>query len=291
MDLYIILSPKDISQLALCVECLQKNTNIKNIYAVTKVTSSRQLPKTVHYIDEDQIGIDKKKIKLWFDRNGYSPTRTNWYFQQFLKLAVSTVATSDTYVIWDGDTILLQPLDFIDTSDGVSKYIRRPTNEYHRPYFRTMKRLIGLDRLSNYSFISEFAVCNTEIIKDLILDIEKRGAEPWYINIMNQIDPEHVESSGFSEYETIGNYQLYRGISYDEVHGKSLRRAGLYFSKKDKKHAINALRKRYLFMSFEAWEKERKILHLAASKLPILVFLIEKIFDPIRTFKRWVSKC
>lgn len=69
-----------------------------------------------------------------------------------------------------------------------------------------MKRLLDLERQVNFSFISEYMIMNKSIVNEMIQKIEQRNGCYWIeavLKCINELDRFH---SGFSEYETYGNY-------------------------------------------------------------------------------------
>ena len=102
--------------------------------------------------DEDYICPEyrNKLIGLLAEKGELGPT---WFIQQFLKIiALTDGNVEDIALIWDSDTIPLRKLKFTDES-GVLYYYY--SDEYHAPYFDTLKRLLGIDRLAPYSFIAQ----------------------------------------------------------------------------------------------------------------------------------------
>ena len=135
------------------------------------------------------------------------PIRTGWYFQQFLKLgfALSEYA-KEYYLTWDADTI---PLRHIDMFDAEGKPYFAMKTEYHKPYFDTMKRLLGINKIVPFSFIAEHMMFKVSLVKELISIIDNTQIEDstWFEKVINATDFEAAKCSEmFSEFETYGTY-------------------------------------------------------------------------------------
>ncbi len=130
--------------------------------------------------------------------------RAGWYFQQFLKLEISKIIQSDYYLIWDADTIPLKPIDFFDKED---KVLIHKSEENHNPYFETLEHILGVTKTVNYSFISEHFMVKTAAIRIMLEELSKNAnGMYWPYYILESIQKKDLSLSGFSEYETYGNF-------------------------------------------------------------------------------------
>ena len=94
-----------------------------------------------------------------------SVNKVGWYFQQFLTLAFAlTSYCKGYYLTWDSDTLPISELHFFQ--DGQPLFTMK--KEYHRPYFNTLQRLIGLDKTSSKSFIAEHMIFKPEFVCEII---------------------------------------------------------------------------------------------------------------------------
>jgi hypothetical protein len=163
----------------------------------------------VTLIDEDKVipDIRLSTVKDFIARKSQrGDWRAGWYFQQFLKMTVCRLPeVADHYLAWDADSILLRPTEFLSAG---GKALVHPESEFNEPYFVFLKSLLGLDRQVRFSFISEHFMFNKKMMNALIGEIESRRKEKesWVTIILNHIDPEYFAGSGFSEYETYGNF-------------------------------------------------------------------------------------
>jgi hypothetical protein len=168
--------------------------------AFEKATPSKFIIKS----DEDYIS-DARRGVISGILASKRESSVNWYIQQFLKIAsAASEDDDDVVVIWDGDTIPIKDISFV--GDGGVLYCYK-SDEYHRPYFDTIKKLLGIERLSNHSFISQCFPTYSGWVRGMISEIEGKAGKNWMEAICDAIDG---PGSQFSEYETIGNYALAR---------------------------------------------------------------------------------
>jgi hypothetical protein len=145
-------------------------------------------------------------LKIRLAERMSNKNRIGWYLQQFIKLAVLKEARSnENYLIWDADTVALRKIGFFERSGTVQFYVG---TENHTPYFDTIKKLLGLDKVATFSFIAQTFPCKGIWAKEFFQYIEDRCQDN-YVNAI--IDRANLnESSGFSEYETLGSFILNR---------------------------------------------------------------------------------
>ena len=137
---------------------------------------------------------------------------TGWYYQQFLKMQYSAVCSDEYYMVWDGDTIPCRQLNMFQ--EGSEKPYLDMKHELHQEYFDTISRILpGFRKAIERSFISEHMLIKTEIMQNLIKDIEKNqslAGEKFWQKIINSIPAEKITDSSFSEFETYGTYVALR---------------------------------------------------------------------------------
>jgi len=183
-------------------------------------------------INENTIvhNLDLKKMRSLVDSHFTKPMREGWYFQQFLKMGFAlSECAKDYYLIWDADTFPTTPLQFFDDYGSM---LLTQKEEYHRPYFETMKRLIGLGKTVDFSFIAEHMLVKTIYMRELIHTIEKNEikGEYWFEKVINAIEPSSI--LGFSEFETYGtwvNCNHRDSISYRRL--RTMRDAGCLYGR------------------------------------------------------------
>ena len=169
---------------------------------------------------------------------------------------------SEHYLIWDGDTLMLQPLQFFTPA---GKTLIKPSSEHHRPYFMLMEKVLGYDRQVNFSFVSEHLMVNRAYMSHLIDEIASKNQNQgsWIYTILDNIDDKNLPKSGFSEYETYGNFiQKNYPDSYECRAVKSSRAGVRYAGKNPKEFDLYSLSKRFLYVTFESH-------HRFSKKLPL----------------------
>jgi Family of unknown function (DUF6492) len=132
-----------------------------------------------------------------------SANRFGWYLQQLIKLeAVRRNGSVDVdTILWDADTIPLRDLDFWSVTGEPQYFVG---HSHHLPYFRTIDRLLGMDRVVPNSFIAQSFPISARLSRDFFSYIENKHGTPWYDAVLDSIDFD--EPAGFSEYETLGTF-------------------------------------------------------------------------------------
>ena len=214
MDVVICVAYKDCYFLRKNLYFINKNLSPRNIYIITNKSNFglfRKVKENIILIDEDNMlpgltfGTIKNVVKSHLGVN-----LTGWYFQQFLKMAFSlTQYAKDTYLVWDSDTVPLNPISFVDKE---GHYLFAPVKDFNAAYFETIDRLFPAPKKSDSSFICEHMLFDVHIMKELISVLAKAtlnncAAEtPWYLKCVYAVEPGCFQSQGFSEFETYGTY-------------------------------------------------------------------------------------
>jgi hypothetical protein len=247
----------------LAIRSLQAFSSPGKIYVVT---SARDFENFRHFkdsdpplvlVDEDSLieGVDLASLREYFALRKADAARSGWYFRQFLKMSICLVPDlAEYYLIWDSDTVLLKPLSFFDHSGRI---LVNPTQRYHRPYFEILEKMLNLARSADYSYISEHLMIRKGHMLELIRDIETLYPdEPWPITVLDNIETPMLGQSGFSEFETYGNYVHQKhGEDYAIRSLSSLRsgakRAGSLPGSMD----LLCFSRKYDYVSFEVWTR------------------------------------
>ena len=129
------------------------------------------------------------------------PHRVGWYYQQFLKMHYCTHSKSSNFLIWDLDTVLLNPL--LPTSDPHSHSFGS-SSEYHSPYFRTIDHVLGPGAHPPRSSICQYMFVTRDIMLSMLNDIEANTGQDWRVGILQCLP--RLGDSEFSEYETYATY-------------------------------------------------------------------------------------
>lgn len=158
-------------------------------------------------LNENEIygGLTFAKVSEYL-KEANANVGTGWYFQQFLKygFALSKYAKK-YYLSWDADTLPLAHIQFI--KDGKPMFTMK--SEYNPNYFKTIHKLMGLDKQVEGSFIAEHMLFNKDIVRELIQKIETSNVNglDWMQKIINACDFTDLMPC-FSEFETYGTYVM-----------------------------------------------------------------------------------
>ena len=231
------------------------------LYAVAKqddltILSSR-FGEQVIAVDEDSLSehLTQNQVAAYIDSRIGKSYRSGWYFQQFIKLQFSYLdGISSNYLVWDADAIPLRPIQFIDSSNQV---FLAKSNEYHLPYFKVIKRLIGIDKQVSHSFITEHMVFTKKHVQDMIAEILGSADMVWWKVVLDKVESEDMKLSGFSEYELYGNYVtnkvpghfLFRPLS-------TLRKGKAYLGENPNRFLLRFLSLAYDYVSIERRDKK-----------------------------------
>jgi hypothetical protein len=223
----------------------------------------------IHLLDEDEIldGLTLRNMQEYFIRRIGWSDRAGWYFKQFLNMSMAGIPDmADYYLVWDSDTVLLQPLTFFGP-DG--RVLVNPKTKIHKPYFDLIRKILGVEKQVDFSFISEHFMVNTGYMKELVAAIthQTSGKMAWFELILNAVEDQELFGSGFAEYETYGSYIAYKhSDSFQCRPLKSIRNgAKRYGTSPSKYDFFNLMMAGYAFATFEIWETPSAI-RIAVSK-------------------------
>lgn len=205
IDVLIPTTLKDLDVLEYSVNAVQKNIKhpIKQIFIVApdevKIRETA-LKLGCVFVDETEAvnGLAKKDIHYMvrgIDRSG-------WLLQQLIKLSADEIAHEEYILVMDSDTIVNRPLQYVFEN----KTILNVSDERHQAYYDVYRKLMGEDVISNKSFVAHNMLFSKKILKEMKAHIEQIHHTNWIDAILRNID--YTDTSGFSEYETYGNYLL-----------------------------------------------------------------------------------
>jgi hypothetical protein len=296
-DVFIPVAPKDYLTINLCLDFIYKNLGPRKIIVVSNIEIKNYLinKEYICTYDEDNLidGLSSYSIKKIIKTITGSEARSNWYFQQFLKMAYAFKAETKHYLIWDSDTFPLNNITFINSVNkqkNCLRYFFAMKKEYHLPYFEIIDKIFDgkVIRSINKSFIAEHMLIDKSIMIEMIQDIEnnnKLSGKRFYEKILYSIDKKEVGNSGFSEFETYGNYLL----TYypDKFSARKLRTFRYGFSHLNKSDlnlkTLNWISSSYDTISFEEHYKGDRP-NAFNYKMPHRFFIKYKII-PFKLFK------
>ena len=212
---------------------------------------------SIKIVPEDKI-VPKKKInKFLLKKKNITTSRDGWYEQQFLKMGYSRICKKNYYLIWDVDTI---PIKHFNLFENNHPFFDMRTQRLI-PYFNTINRLIPGLNFSNHSYVTEHMMIKTELMKNLLDNIEKNNEIPgilFWEKILMAIDVQYIHGSGFSEYETYGSFVdtrypnfYYHRNWYSKRDAKTVYDSSLNLNEDD----INWLSQHYYALTFEIYQQ------------------------------------
>jgi len=210
------------------------------------------------FLDEDEIfpGLTLDVIKAYFKNRNADINRSGWYFQQFLKISFSLKFHGESYIIWDSDTLPLKEIPFQKSNKVFLYYYKK---QEHFPYIETNSKIFGdWIYFSNRSFITEKMFVVSKYMKEMVIEIENNHSKPFYFAILDKIDNQNINGSGFSEFFCyahflINNYKDTIVLQKAKNHYRFGNRIFLNFSLK--KEEINYVSRHFSSISFEAWDQ------------------------------------
>ena len=264
-DVIIPVAFKDYSFLKKSHPYLCANLGAEHIFILTNGKMARYLPLEIKndssfiVLDEDKLldGLTFESIHSIIKSQGREHTNTGWFFQQFLKMgfALSNYCKNDYYLSWDADTIPLQKISFFDVDERPFFSMK---TEYHKPYFIAIKRLLGIEKINEGSYIAEHMMFNKSIMCELLDTIQRSCVDGviWYEKILNAIVPELESADSFSEFETYGSFcKLNYPSLYVERKLPSFRRGGLIQGRFVSDDVLQKLGEDFVTSSFEIYDR------------------------------------
>jgi len=206
---------------------------------------------------EDEIleGLKLSLVRDLLRARGADPRRAGWYFKQLVIFAYAArPGAADRYLVWDADTLPLREMSFFD--DG-GRAIFDVTPFLHAPYFETLRNMLGIERQVDYSFISDHMMLEKEIVLallDRIFGAEVPDGDSLARRVLSSIPDEGLDGgSGFSEYETYGNFTAaYFPKRFISRESSRTRMGSSFFGLQPSNAGLFALSRKYSWANFES---------------------------------------
>lgn len=253
----------------------------------------------IEYVNEDSLIRYSDIYDIIAKRTHGNPnatSRTGWYLQQFLKMQYAQQCQDEYYLIWDGDTVPLKDVSLFQDKHPVF-HLKK---EFHQSYFTTLSRILpDVNKQFKQSFIAEHMLINCGIMRELIEQIESNEqiqGKTFYEKILYAVDVKDLEESGFSEFETYGNYCITR---YPDMYmlkqWRSLRYGSRYFDDK----LFGESERKWLCGHYDAISFEKKVNIIYGYRVlhkkkiqQLLPFSIAKaIMSAYNIFVRGIRRC
>ena len=260
-DLYLIFAASSWKTVQKSIPSIKKNIKFKRILLVSSEKLLGEDLLGCEFLNENEIlqGLTYSAVKDFLKKLGSCEENTGWYLQQFIKLGISRICADDFYLVWDGDTIPLNPIEFFDKNGKPFFNLKR---EYFSAYFRTIESLFGIKKTRRESFISEHMLFNSEIAREMLAKIEEMseiGGEKFWQKILVASDLHHFDiikddERFFSEFETFGTYaeHFYPNL-YATRKLRTLRHGTDFLGSNPSKDVLEWAAKDFDTISFENW--------------------------------------
>lgn len=212
-NLIIVSAPNHFDMVNRYKDLYFKYLPIKKIIVIGSIKGKKLFEddSRVELLDEETLyaGLGMLQVRKLVEAQGGHMTRSNWYFQQFLKMAYSYCCEDEYYIVWDADTVPLRPIELFYGDKPLFSFC----NDYRKDYFDTLETLFHgeVKKQKKESFIVEHMVIKTSYMREMIETIESdktlKGTY-FYEKIISSINRESIKTTGFSEFETYANYIL-----------------------------------------------------------------------------------
>lgn len=190
-DILITIAKKDFNKLWFVVESIRKNiVGYRKIFVISDVEINNKVEGIEYFTDDEVLDFNWSAIDM--------VNRRGWYKQQFIKLLQEE--TLSNYLVVDADVYINKPLQI----DIAHPFFLFGKDQYHLPYFIFLKDIFRIEKCYPRSFICETMFFKKSIINYMLseLGVNKYQFFDICAKEINKIN----NGSGFSEYETYGNY-------------------------------------------------------------------------------------
>lgn len=241
-----------------CIPLIKKNIRPRKIiiFSSSKLKREMKNEKNVLFIDENRLidGMTLSSVRNLIIRAGGDPSDAGWFLKQLINIGYSKVCPDKYYLVWDADTLPLNPISFFDESTG--KPLFNLKREYVPAYFETMQNLLGLPKCRPESFITEHMLFDKDLCNQMILDIESNesieGKSFWEKCISASVFKKTKRS--FAEYETYGTYAMIKSPeTYLTRKLKTFRCGAEFLGEMPSEEILSWVAKEFDTVSLEHW--------------------------------------
>lgn len=264
-NVYLILAADNWNFSRFAIPYIKKNIPADKVFIVSSKKILNEDLLGCQFIDENEIlrdvcGLSFNSVYEYIDSLKGLTKNTGWFLQQFIKLGLSRICTDEYYLVWDADTIPLNPISFFDKNGKPYINLKR---EYFYSYFRTIQNLFGLEKNTKESFISEHMFFNAAVVREMLDKIEhneKLAGTFFWQKIFSASDlhtPDPVKQDNqryFSEFETYGTYcDAFHPDLYSKRKLRTLRCGTDILGKNPSAEILDWAAKDFDTISFEEW--------------------------------------
>lgn len=290
LELMIPITRTDVPALKHNIGYIYEYLPIKRLVLIGDEDITGGLPDKydILYLNENEIYPDMNfsSIKKMMEELCGTGRRTGWYFQQFIKMAYSTICKDDYYLIWDGDTVPITDIEFFDKETDKPFLAYRGHEKCDEPFYPVMDKLLPnnlLHKTLKESYIAEHMLINCDIMRQLIKDVEANSeikGTYFFEKILNAVEPDVLNLSGFSEFETYATYvqRVYPGF-YKERFWMNLRNGKTFFGDSPTQNQYKWAAEKFVSMSLEDFDCQYLICKLLCSSFFQKKIKFEKIYS------------
>ena len=292
LELMIPITKTDVPSLKHNIEYIFKYLPVNKLVLISNEDITGILPSkyNITYLNENEIypGMNFSSIKKIMEELCGTGRRTGWYFQQFIKMAYSTICKDEYYLIWDGDTVPITNIDFFDKETGKPFLAYRDHETCDAPFYPVMDKLLPnklLHKTLQESYIAEHMLINCDIMRRLISDIEDNNGikgSAFFEKILNAVDSTILNLSGFSEFETYATYvqKVYPDF-YIERFWMNLRNGKTFFGDSPTQSQYKWASQKFVSMSLEDFDRQYLISKILCNDFFQKRFKFENIYNVI----------
>lgn len=193
-DIFIPIHSKDFKKIDFLISSIERNiSGYDKIFIVSNETLIKDFSnKNIILLNEKEVlNVDLSRITH----------RNTWIYQQMLKLLQNK--TKDWYLTIDSDCFINKKIDVI-SEDGRPNFIINQIPDHGKSYFKYSKKYFDLDKVFEFSFISELMLFNRKIILEMFKKINLNSTQ----DIINFFYNTTTEDEHLSEFELYGNYVM-----------------------------------------------------------------------------------
>lgn len=273
-EIVIPLHVRDIGTATRTFDTLRRHVRPAEITVITGTQASSDTRLTgCRIVDEDTLipGMTLDAVRRELEKRGIPNLRSpGWLLQQFLKLGYARTTTNSGYIIWDSDTIPTKRFDFFSPDDGRPFLFGKTEN--FPPYYELNKRVLGLEnrRLptssgpSAPSFVAEAMYMRTDLVNDMLDEVEDRTGLSFWQGIISAMDPESIPA----ESEMYGNFVYQRHPSeYIVTDAKFFRFAAKLVGVEPTNEQVDWLSRDFDVISLESYHERKFFSRLTRSPI------------------------
>lgn len=265
-DVIIMVTSEKLPLLEVSYPYLKENLGAKNIYFIANKVLEKRVTDIwrgkIKFIDEESImpGLSISVIKDILITKCGDSHRAGWFYQQFLKMAYSQICENEYYLLWDADTVPLHEIYYFENGTIPCFITKR---EYYSGYFETIRRLFEgrVGRVNpQISYIAENMMIHKGYMQEILEEIQTNKTlqgDTFYEKILDAVPQSIVSYTGFSEFETYGNYMetLHPGV-YKQKKLRTQRLGSFLLGTTPSREQLEWVAQDYDIISFEEHGKQ-----------------------------------